>query len=89
MWELLEHHVRLPIFKTFRRNEKIISWYADSISRKIHPIEIAAIFHQRFECIDHWSLVFSYNILFIFSIMFEFCKVKFIATVNHHYKVVS
>jgi hypothetical protein len=25
-----------------------VSWYANSISRKIHPIEVAAIFHQKF-----------------------------------------
>jgi hypothetical protein len=36
---------------------KLFSWYANSISRKIHPIEVAAIFHQKFECIDHSRMV--------------------------------
>ena len=30
---------------------KLINWYFDGVSRKIHPVELAAIFHHKFECI--------------------------------------
>jgi Fic/DOC family len=30
---------------------EIQKWYSDNLSRKIHPIELGAIFHHKFECI--------------------------------------